>query len=200
MVSKEVILEKMKDLGLRHGEKAGVLIASMIFFVCVGMAAVMPTINTTPEKVKQVTQQSESNLTRREDRDTIVKNLEAKGIKDNNFTKLVDDQVKTALVSDEYKPARVGFDGTGRRLDSRHPGPDRRHRALRLPWPRGDCSSTSSTRRGERIADTGTDKSKDQPLRKRRRRRRNPGNGGRRYGRRHDGPAKEESDEEQGRS
>ncbi len=178
MVSKEVILEKMKDLGLRHGEKAGVLIASMIFFVCVGMAAVMPTISTTPEKVKQVTQQSESNLTRREDRDTIVKNLEEKGIKDNNFTKLVDDQVKTALVSDEYKPAREWVStepGAGLIRDT--PVLIAPTELYAYPGRGGLLVYELDEKTGERIADTGTDRSKDQPAR-RRRRRRNPAMGG----------------------
>ena len=36
----------------------------------------------------------------------IIQNLEEKGIKDSNFAKVVDDQVKTALVPAEYKAAR----------------------------------------------------------------------------------------------
>ena len=106
VINKDATVEKLKDLGLRHGEKAGVAIASTVFFVCVGMAAVMPTIDTSPDQIKQATQQSESNLNRREDRETIVKKLEEKGITDSHFAKVVDDQVKTALVSDDYKPAR----------------------------------------------------------------------------------------------
>ena len=106
MANANAIVEKLKDLGLRHGEKAGVAIASMVFFVCVGMAAIKPTIDTTPEQIKKATQASDSNLNRPEDRETIVKRLEEKGIKDSDFAKVVDDQVKTALVADDYKTAR----------------------------------------------------------------------------------------------
>jgi hypothetical protein len=98
--------EKLKDLGLRHGEKLGVAIAATLFFLCATFAAKMETINTTPEKIKQATKASESNLTRPEQRDTIISRLEEKGVKDSNFAKVVDDQVKTALAPDDYKSAR----------------------------------------------------------------------------------------------
>ena len=38
MANANAIVEKMAGLGLRHGEKAGVAIAMMVFFLCVGMA------------------------------------------------------------------------------------------------------------------------------------------------------------------
>jgi hypothetical protein len=106
MANANAIVEKMKDLGLRHGEKAGVAIASMAFFVCVGMAANQQTIDTTPEQIKQVTQASESNLNRQEKRETIIEKLEQKGIKDSSFSKVVEEQVKTALVADNFKATR----------------------------------------------------------------------------------------------
>ena len=70
MANANAIVEKLKELGLRHGEKAGVAIASMAFFVCVGMAANKKTIDTTPEQIKKAAQQSESNLNRPEKRET----------------------------------------------------------------------------------------------------------------------------------
>jgi hypothetical protein len=53
MANANAIGEMLKDLGLRHGEKAGVAIASMAFFMCVGLAANKPTITTTPEQIKK---------------------------------------------------------------------------------------------------------------------------------------------------
>ncbi len=106
MANANAIGEKLKDLGLRHGEKLGVAIASMIFFVCVGMAATKPTIATSPEQIKKAAQQSESNLNRPEKRETILERLAEKGIKDSDFAKVVEEQVKTALVPDNYKAAR----------------------------------------------------------------------------------------------
>ena len=37
MANANAIVDQMVGLGLRHGEKAGMAIASMIFFVCVGI-------------------------------------------------------------------------------------------------------------------------------------------------------------------
>ena len=48
MANANAIVEKLKDVGLRHGEKAGVAIASTLFFVCIGLAAKKETIDTTP--------------------------------------------------------------------------------------------------------------------------------------------------------
>ena len=38
MANANAIVEKLADVGLRHGEKAGVAIAMMVFLVCIGMA------------------------------------------------------------------------------------------------------------------------------------------------------------------
>ena len=81
-------------------------IATTVFFVCVGVAATQKTIDTTPDKVKEAAKHSQSNLERHEDRDTIVKKLEEKGIKDTNFAVVVGDQIKTALIPDNYKAQR----------------------------------------------------------------------------------------------
>ena len=59
-----------------------------------------------PSKIKKAAQQSESNLNRPEKRETIIEKLAEKGIKDSDFAKVVDEQVKTALVADNYKAAR----------------------------------------------------------------------------------------------
>ena len=97
MANANAIVEQLKELGLRHGEKAGVAIASMAFFVCVGMAANQQTIDTSPDQIKKAAQQSQSNLSRQEKRETIIQRLEEKGIKDSEFAKVVEVQIKTAL-------------------------------------------------------------------------------------------------------
>ena len=99
-------VDQLKNLGLRHGEKAGVAIASMIFLVCVGMAATTKTIETTPDQIKKAAQDLGQESQSHEERETIIKNLEEKGIKDSNFADVVEEQVKTALVPDNYKSAR----------------------------------------------------------------------------------------------
>jgi hypothetical protein len=107
MANANAIVEKMAGLGLRHGEKAGVAIAMMVFLVCVGMAVSRPTIETSPDQVKKAAQQSQSNLERKEERDTIIKKLEeTDNIKPTNFAAAVEEQIKVKLVADQFKPLR----------------------------------------------------------------------------------------------
>jgi hypothetical protein len=107
MADANAIVEKMAGLGLRHGEKAGVAIATMVFLFCVGLAVSKPTINTTPEQVKKAAEVAKNNLDRKEDRDTIIKRLEEKdNIKPTNFAGSVEEQIKVKLVADNYKAKR----------------------------------------------------------------------------------------------
>ena len=107
MANANAIVDQMVGLGLRHGEKAGMALASMIFFVCVGTAATQKGIPTTPDQVKKAAEQSDSNLNRREERDAILKTLEERDkITKTNFAESVEEQIKVALVPDNYKPAR----------------------------------------------------------------------------------------------
>ena len=106
MANANAIVEQLKELGLRHGEKAGVAIASMVFLLCVGMAATKKSIETSPDQVKKSADLSQSNLTRSEKRETIIEKLSEKGIKDSDFAKVVDEQAKSVLLADNYKAAR----------------------------------------------------------------------------------------------
>src|SRR5205823_5275450 len=62
-------VDQMKGLALRHGEKAGVALASMVFFLCLVKAAMMPSIETSPEQIKKAAEASDSNLNRKEERE-----------------------------------------------------------------------------------------------------------------------------------
>ncbi len=107
MANANAVVEKLAGVGLRHGEKAGVAIAMMVFLVCVGMAFSRPTINTSPEKVKKAAQASESNLNRKEERDAIIKRLEEnEKIVPTHFADAVEEQIKVKLVADQFKPQR----------------------------------------------------------------------------------------------
>ena len=107
MANANAIVDQMVSLGLRHGEKAGMVLASMIFFVCVGTAATQKGIQTTPDQVKKAAEQSDSNLNRREEREAILKTLEERDkITKTNFAESVEEQIKVSLVPDNYKPER----------------------------------------------------------------------------------------------
>ena len=107
MANANAAVDQLVTLGLRHGEKAGMALASMVFFFCVASAATQKGIDTTPDQVKKAADLSETNLSRREDRETILKNLESRDkIVKTNFTGTVEEQIKVELVADNYKPAR----------------------------------------------------------------------------------------------
>jgi hypothetical protein len=107
MANANAIVEKLAGVGLRHGEKAGVAIATMVFLLCVGIAVSQPTIDTNPEKVKAAAQASSSNLSRPEDRETIIKRLEEKeDIKPTDFAGKVEAQIKVKIDAVAYTPKR----------------------------------------------------------------------------------------------
>ena len=85
MANANAIVEKLKELGLRHGEKAGVAIASMAFFVCVGMAANQKTIDTTPEQIKKAARHRRAISTARRNERRSSRSSSEKGIKDSRF-------------------------------------------------------------------------------------------------------------------
>ena len=172
MANTNAIVEKLKDMGLRHGEKAGVAIASGLFFLCIGLAAKKETINTTPEKIKALTSASATNIDRTEDREKIIQNLESKGIKDSDFAKVVDDQVKTALVPGDYKAAREWISlepGAGLIRDT--PTLIAVNEVYAYPG-RGGFLVYALDKDGNRIPDDGKDSSKGEEIRRRRRKRR----------------------------
>ena len=107
MANANAIVEKLAGVGLRHGEKAGVAIAVTVFLLCVAAAASQQTIDTSPEKVKAAADASNTNLSRTEDRESIVKRLEEKdNIKPTNFAATVEEQIKVKIDSTAYKPRR----------------------------------------------------------------------------------------------
>ena len=177
MANMNAIVDKLKDAGLRHGEKAGVAIASMVFFLCIGMAAKRETIDTSPDKIKTAAKASESNLSRKDPTETILARLEEKGIKDTSFAKVIDDQVKTALEPDQFKAAREWM--------SAEPGAGLIRDTPKLiavtelyAYPgRGGFDVYELDAEGNRIPDPDKGQPKDEPQGKKRRRRR-PASGG----------------------
>ncbi|MGO9465065.1 MAG: hypothetical protein ACLQIB_23820 [Isosphaeraceae bacterium] len=167
--------DQLKDLGLRHGEKAGVAVATAVFLLCVVAAASKKTIATTPEEIRKAAQASEGNLNRPEDRTTIIQKLQDKGIKDTSFAKEVDDQVKTLLVADNYKSAREWVTpepGAGLIRDT----PKLIAPSELFAYPgRGGLLVYALDEKGNRIPET---EKKDQPRQTRRRRNRRRAAGG----------------------
>jgi len=99
-------VEKLKNLGLRHGEKLAVTLASVVFVSCIGLAASTKTIQTTPEQLKTAADASDQNLSRRIPPEQLEENIEKAGIVETNFAKEVEEQSKSLLVADDYRPER----------------------------------------------------------------------------------------------
>jgi hypothetical protein len=99
-------VEKLKTLGLRHGEKAVVGLAAALCLVLLGMAATQPTIDLTPDQVKKAADAADSNISRRQDPDDILKRLEESGLKNPGFETIVDEQEKHALIAANFTPAQ----------------------------------------------------------------------------------------------
>ncbi len=99
-------VEKLKEVGLLYGDKAAVALTSLLFVVCLGAALSKKSIDITPAEVKKRAEAAETNITRPQERDDIIKVLEAGGIKPTNFSKDVQDASKTVLVADNYTPER----------------------------------------------------------------------------------------------
>src|SRR4051812_34111159 len=99
-------VEKLKDLGLRYGDKAAVALMSLVFVVCFGMAVSKKAIDTTPDQIKKAAESADTNIGRRRERDAIVKTLEESGIKPTNFAMQVEETANSVLVADTFKPYR----------------------------------------------------------------------------------------------
>src|SRR5258705_6414569 len=90
-------VEKIKALGLRHGEKAVMGVTAAVCLMFLYMAATRPTIETTPEEVRKTASQAESNISRRQNNEDILKLLESENIKNPNFEKMVDEQASNKI-------------------------------------------------------------------------------------------------------
>ncbi|WP_406699820.1 hypothetical protein V5E97_13320 [Singulisphaera sp. Ch08] len=96
-------VEKIKALGLRHGEKAVMGVTAVICLMFLYMAATRPTIETTPEDVRKAASNAESNISRRQNNEDILKLLEDENIKNPHFEKMVDEQSSNKIDAIAFK-------------------------------------------------------------------------------------------------
>ena len=97
-------VDKLKDLGIRQGEKVVVGIATLALLLCVAKFFSKETIATTPAELKSKADQAESNLNKKPDPEAVVARIEEAGIKDPGFVKLVENQSANALKPADYRP------------------------------------------------------------------------------------------------
>ncbi len=168
--------EKLKNLALRHGEKAVMAIASVLCLLLLFMAVSQKTIETTPEAIQKAASSAESNLAAKQNPEDILKKLEEANIKNPNFEKMVDEQSKNQLVAANYKVANpwvTNEPGAGLIRDT----PELIAVTDVYAYPgRGSALLFALNEDGERIPDTTKDVA-DVPNNPRRRRSRRPAGG-----------------------
>jgi hypothetical protein len=176
-------VEKLKDLGLRYGDKAAVALMSLLFVVCFGMAVSKKAIETTPDEVKKAAESADTNISRRREREAIIKTLEDGGIKPTKFAMQVEETAKSVLVADVFKPDRQWVTpepGAGLIRDT--PGLIAPTDLFAYPG-RGGALVYALDEQGNRIPDTEKKEApKERPRRKRKRSAGMPGMGGGGYG------------------
>ena len=96
-------VEKLKALGLRHGEKAVVGLTAAICFAFIAMAIAKPTIEIKPEQLSADASSASSNLSRPQPQADILAKLENEGLIEPKLVKLVDSRLKDSIKPDIYK-------------------------------------------------------------------------------------------------
>ncbi len=84
------IVEKLKVQAIRHGEKAGVAVASAVALLMLWSAFSKPSIDLTTDQVKNAAAQAQQNIQKTQKDEDILAKLETQGIVQPNFEKLVD--------------------------------------------------------------------------------------------------------------
>ncbi len=99
-------VEKLKTLGLRHGEKVVVGLTALLCLFFLFKAGSMETIQLTADEVTKHAEAARANLTKRQEPQDILTVVEAKGVKNPGFVAQVDTQQKEGLKVDDYVVAR----------------------------------------------------------------------------------------------
>ncbi len=71
-------VEKLKVIGLHHGEKIAMGLVAAIFVMCAYFAATHPTIKLTPEEVAKAAKDAQTNIKRPQSEADVVVKLEGR--------------------------------------------------------------------------------------------------------------------------
>ncbi|HEV3164265.1 MAG TPA: hypothetical protein VGZ22_09565 [Isosphaeraceae bacterium] len=95
-------VEKLKALGIRHGEKAVVALTGTLLLLFLVLAVAKPTIDLTADQVKDDANKADQNLKKHQSDEDILTILENDGIKNQGFEKVVASQEKTTIDASKY--------------------------------------------------------------------------------------------------
>ncbi|HWE40506.1 MAG TPA: hypothetical protein VG406_28420 [Isosphaeraceae bacterium] len=103
-MAKNATVEKLQALALRHGEKAAVTLAAVLFFLFVIKAITRPApIEFGPDALQKKAEQADTNLSRKQEPSQILETLVAQGLKpETDFEKVVANQQAHALNPAEF--------------------------------------------------------------------------------------------------
>jgi hypothetical protein len=96
-------VEKLKALGIRHGEKAVVGLTATVFVVFLFLGITNPTLDMEPKALEKSATDAKSNLQQKQDEAKILAKLESEGLKEPNFRKIIEGQIANALKPDDYR-------------------------------------------------------------------------------------------------
>ena len=99
--------EKLKALGLRHGEKAVMGVTALLCLLCLYSAASQKTIKLTPDQVKSAAESAQSTLSRKQEPNDILKVLVEQKIQNPGFEAMVDQQRENVLVATNFRPVQL---------------------------------------------------------------------------------------------
>jgi hypothetical protein len=83
-------VEKLKEFGIRHGEKIGVAVFGALCVLMIYAAFTRPTIEMTPEQVESAARQAQANLGKEQPEDVVLAKIEGEGVVLPGFEKIVD--------------------------------------------------------------------------------------------------------------
>ncbi len=161
-MAKNAAVEKLQALALRHGEKAAVTLAAVLFFLFVIKAITRPApIDFGPDALQKKAEQADTNLSKRQEPSQILETLVAQGLKpQTEFEKVVVNQQAHALNPAEFVVKNKWVTpepGAGLIRDQPELiAPDNLY-----AYPnRGGYLLFATNEKGERIEDTGKDAAK----------------------------------------
>jgi hypothetical protein len=96
-------VEKLKTLGILHGEKFVVGITATVFVVLVFLAITNPVLEMKPEELKSAATSASANLQAKQTESDILAKLERDQIIEPHFQKTIEGQIANALKPDGYR-------------------------------------------------------------------------------------------------
>ncbi|MDX2035768.1 MAG: hypothetical protein SFX72_03895 [Isosphaeraceae bacterium] len=150
-------VEKIKAIGLKHGEKAVISLSVLLFLLFVVLALTSKTIDLEPEALAKKAEQAESNLSAQQKVEDILAKLESAGITKSDFQTAVDKQVASSLNPNDFKVASKWVTPEpGAGLIRDQPEIIAPEELYVFPG-RGGLLMFALNEKGERIPDTGPD-------------------------------------------